>query len=302
MLQISLDEDFRRAAFLGVSGAFFIFCGMFSSFHSISFLSGVPISVAYLAYGDRSGFISLFIATILLFLVSSPESSCDLFLNIMAPAALLGHFSIKNIVKNRKTWWYPETFLLRNLVLLFAASTLFLSLTIYSEDVLLKAAQNVKDSLLQSSGANAVLLQQYFISSMRYSVGIGALIKIFIALSNFSLAHCITKKIKKNIRPGFDFKKLTFHYFFTIFPLVSLTLANIFTSLSFVGSGLFVVGLFAPMAGGLSVVHRFFEKNRSRLITFYLALLLITLPLIVGVIILGIVDSFFPLHGKTEGL
>jgi hypothetical protein len=116
-------------------------------------------------------------------------------------------------------------------------------------------------------------------------------------LLNFSLAHFIVKKMKKNIRPSFDVKNIKIHNILAILPLVSLTLANAFSCLSFVCSVIFVIGLFAPIANGFLTIYRFADKvNKNRtLISFYFALSVFTLPTIAVVIVLGVVDSFFPI-------
>jgi hypothetical protein len=253
---------------------------------------------SYLVYGSVSGNITALILTTVLLFTAPLEISCDMLLNIIAPAAMLGHFSIKSITLRRKIWWYPESLLLRRVILLYLAGVVFLSLVFYSEDVLTKNATEAMNILLKSEDANAIFVRQLLLSSVKYSVGIGSLTKMSITLMNFGLVHFITKRMKINIRQGFDFGNVKIHYAMTILPLVALTAAFVFTSISFVCSGLCVVGLFAPIISGVVAVHRIAKGNARTLFIFYSALLIFTLPLIAAVILLGIINSFHEIQRK----
>ncbi|MDR0753416.1 MAG: hypothetical protein LBE95_01980 [Holosporaceae bacterium] len=302
MSQIDLydKKNLAGAAFLSGCGAFFIFLAMCSPLKLALYFIGLPIFIAYLAYGNKNAGISALALTILLFFSTALEISIDIFLNIIAPAILLGHLSIKNIQMRRKTWWYPETYMLQYLAALSFISVAFLSMAFYSESSLIRNVEDAMNALLKPGDPNAVFLQKYLLSSVKYAVGIGTLIKMLITMLNFGLAHLIAKKIKKNIRPGFDFNHLTIHYSFAIFPLLSLTLAKIFHCLSFVCSGLFVVGLFAPAINGFSAIHRFAKGSMRILIGFYAALLTITLPMAAVVVLIGIISSFQAVSQKTD--
>jgi hypothetical protein len=269
---------------------------LFFPFKFTLFFSGLPIFVSFLAYGNGNGVLSTFLVSAILFLTCPLEASCDIFLNFIASAALLGYLSTKNIVKGRKTWWYPESFLLQYFVLLSLFSVAFMSMVFYPEDVLLKASKEVLKILFKPNDPNAFLLQQYFNSFIKYSVGIGVLTKMFFTVLNLGLAHLFLKKINKNIRPTYDLRNLTMHNFLAILPLAFLTLARLIAEWSFVFSGLFAVGLFAPLLVGFQVIRRFSENqgNGARII-FYVALFILTLPTLALLVVLGIIDSFYPI-------
>ncbi|MDR2158207.1 MAG: hypothetical protein LBO02_02730 [Holosporaceae bacterium] len=297
MSPINSENDLKCGASLGGCSILLILVSLFLPFKFTLFFSGLPIFISFLAYGSNCGVAATSLASVILFLTASLEASCDIFLNFIAPAALFGGLSIKNIVKGQKTWWYPESFLLQNFVLLSFFSVVFLSLFFYSEDVLLKASQEAVKVIFKPNDPNALLARQYLASSIKYSLGISVLTKMFIGVLNFNLARLILTKMRKNIRPSFSFKDLRTHSFIAIFPLVSLTLANLFPPLSFLFSGLFIVGLFAPMCVGFQVIRRFsdgYSGNRV-MIAFFIVLLMLALPTITLLIILGIVDSFYPL-------
>ncbi|MDR1982594.1 MAG: hypothetical protein LBQ08_02235 [Holosporaceae bacterium] len=286
------------AVLFGLISAFLVFSSIFIPIQVTLFFSGLPIFCAYLAYGNSCGSIAFILVTTILFLIFPAETSFDIFLSMIAPAALLGHLSIKNIEHKNKIWWYPESFLLLHFVLLSFASVAFMSAVYYSEDALLKASNEAIKPLLTSNNLNVSSVQNYITSTIKYSVGVGMLIKMLATLLNFNLAHIITKKIKRNIRPEFNLSSIKINNFIAIFPLISLTIAQIFPSVSFLCSGLFVVGLFAPMLCGFSVVYRLLDI-RARFI-FSFTLLILTLPTLAVVIILGIIDSFYAIEKKAS--
>ncbi|MDR0678568.1 MAG: hypothetical protein LBF44_03480, partial [Holosporaceae bacterium] len=177
-------------------------------------------------------------------------------------------------------------------------SVVLVSTICYSEEVLLKASNEIINPLLQSKGMNVSMMQSYIASTIKYSIGMATLIKMFATLLSFNLAHIISKKIRKNIRPEFNFNSLKIDNFMAILPLVCLTIAQVFPKVSFLFSGLFVVGLFAPLICGFLVIHRFLNV-RTRFILFFF-LLVLTLPTILVIIILGIVDSFHSIGRKVS--
>jgi hypothetical protein len=289
------SDNIKVSAILGLGSAFLIFSSIFIPVQLPLFFAGLPIFIAYLAYGNRCGTVTSFLASTALFLIFPLELSLDVFFNMIASAALLGHLSIKNIKQNRKTWWYPESLLLQSVVILSLIAVVLVSTICYSEDLLLKASDEIVKPLLQSNGLNlSPSAQHHIASTIKYAVGIGTLIKMFIILLNFNLAHLITKKMGKNIRPGFDFGSLKTNSFMAISPLICLTVARLFPGISFIFSGLFVVGLFAPMICGFSVIYKLSDV-RARFI-FSIALLILTLPTMAVALILGIVDSFYPIR------
>ncbi|MDR2645710.1 MAG: hypothetical protein LBC04_00810 [Holosporaceae bacterium] len=300
MLQIDIKNKrkYWNAVFFGGIGVLFVLLAAFSSVRFLLLFSGLPIMASYLAYGSVSGNITTVMLITVLFFMAPLEISCDILLNVIVPAAMLGHFSIKNVTLRRKIWWYPESLLLQRVLMLYLASVVFLSLVFYSEDVLTKNATEALNVLFKPEGASAIFVRQLLLSSVKYSVGIGSLTKMFVTLMNFGLAHFITKRMKINIRQCFDFVNVRIHYTIAILPLVALTAATVSTRISFVCSGLCVVGLFAPIVSGLAAIHRIAKGNIRILFVFYFAVLIFTLPLIVVVVLLGIINSFHEIQSK----
>ncbi|MDR0678291.1 MAG: hypothetical protein LBF44_02005, partial [Holosporaceae bacterium] len=111
---LSNTNHIKVAALLGLISAFLIFISMFIPIHLPLFFSGLPILIAYMAYDKHCGTITFLFISLVLFLAFPMEFFLDVFLDIIAPAALLGYLSIKNIEQNNKIWWYPESLLLRN--------------------------------------------------------------------------------------------------------------------------------------------------------------------------------------------
>ncbi|MDR2724400.1 MAG: hypothetical protein LBB25_04360 [Holosporaceae bacterium] len=294
MLQIE-QLNWKRAggaAFLGLIGAFLIFLAESSQIKVALYFSNLPIFIAYLVYGRESGGVSAVVLAIMLFLIAPLEVSCDVLLSTIAPAAVLGHLSVKSITQGRKTWWYPETFLLQNFILLYFFVLIFLSIVSYPEDYCARITQRMLKKLCPQDGPNTIFMRQYLFASYQYTVGMLTLYKMIITLLIFALVHRVTKMVKKNIRPSFDLKHLTIHYSIAIFPLIFLTLGKIFHGLSFICSGLFLVGLFAPAVSGFSVIYRLAGGKVRTLLVFHISLLVVTVPTIVIVILIGVIDSF----------
>jgi hypothetical protein len=218
-------------------------------------------------------------------------------LSVVVPAALIGHLSIRSITVKRQIWWYPESFLLQNFMLLSFASVIFMSLFVHSEESLQKTVDEACNILFRSDDPQMILLKQSVVTMVKYSVGMGTLTKMLLTLITFCLARLITEKIKKNILPGFDFCNLTMNGFMAVVPVTALTAALLFPDVSFVCSGIFMVGLFAPLMCGFAVIRRLSRgRNGLRLrIILWCLMLFLTLPTILGIILLGIADSFYPL-------
>ncbi|MDR0580655.1 MAG: hypothetical protein LBG04_00870, partial [Holosporaceae bacterium] len=172
MLQIDIKNKrkYWNAVFLGGVGILFVLLAAFSSIRFLLLFSGFSVMTSYLAYGSISGRITALILTIALFFTAPFEVSCDALLNIIVPAAMLGHFSIKNVTLRRKIWWYPESLLLRRVLLLYLAGVVFLSLVFYSEDILTKNVMEAMNILFKPNDASAIFVRQLLLSSVKYSV------------------------------------------------------------------------------------------------------------------------------------
>ncbi|MDR2107298.1 MAG: DUF2232 domain-containing protein [Holosporaceae bacterium] len=290
------------ATFLAIYGVFALFSVIFpiSGAWLTYFFFGLPVFVAFLAFGDHRGAVVSAVAAVSSFLILPAPSATEVLFSSLAPAVLLGHLSLKSITVKRKTWWYPESLLLRRFMLLSFASVIFLSLFVYREELLMKGVNEMLKIISEGKDPKIISSAQSFgATAVKYAVGMQILMKMLISLLNFHLAHLIAKRMKKNIRPGFDFRHLTIDGFMAVTPLVALTAALLFPSVSFVCSGIFVAGLFAPMICGFSVIKGFSggqKWERTWNVFFGCALLFLTFPTIVCVVLLGIVDSFHPIR------
>lgn len=282
-----------------------LFC-TFSPVKLPIFFASIPLFVAYLSFGAFIGLSSTMLASVGIALFVPIQASSEIILNIFAPAAVLGHFSIKSITKGRKTWWYPESFLLRNFMLLSIFSVVVLSMTFCNEQAMTEASQTAVDLLLSNSKGsndiNAIAIKQYLAFFVKYSVGISVIMKMMFSLLNFQLGHLISKRLKKNIRLEFDFSNIRIGNLMILLPLVSLTLSYIIPQMSFILCGLFVVSLFAPIISGLSLLHYFYMQKHKRriLIAYYLALFMMPIPMLFGTALIGIIDGLYPIRQKLK--
>jgi uncharacterized protein YybS (DUF2232 family) len=145
-----------------------------------------------------------------------------------------------------------------------------------------------------------IAIKQIWHVISKYFVGMLVFSGMIITISNLLLAQLISKKLKMNIRPEFNLAKLTIPNWMAVFWLVSLAVADFVPSFWFVGSGLSVVGLFAPMLAGFAVINFLAEKKQMRgiLIATYVMLFIIPLPIILIAVAIGTIDSFWPMRGE----
>ena len=311
MLQINkFHINTRAIQLIACLGGGSLLMALFCTFSPIKlpiFFASIPLFVAYLSFGEVIGLSSTMLASVGIALFVPIQASSEIILNIFAPAAVLGHFSIKSITKGRKTWWYPESFLLRNFMLLSLFSVVALSMTFCTEQTMTEASQAAMDLLLSNgkgnNDINAIAIKQYLAFFVKYSVGISVIMKMMFSLLNFQLGHLISKRLKKNIRPEFDFSNIRIGNMMILLPLVSLTLSYIFPRIEFILCGIFVVSLFAPIISGLSLIHCFYTRKHKRriLIAYYLALFMMPIPMLFGTALLGIVDGLYPIRQRIKG-
>lgn len=173
-----------------------------------------------------------------------------------------------------------------------------MSLTFHTENYMTKAYAEISKVILKNNNPETQLISRYFNSFVKYSVGAGVFSKMLATISNLQIAHVICKKMKINIRPEFNILDLSISIWIAVLPIISLTIAQIIPSISFIFSGIFVVGLFAPMLNGFSVLHFYANKKqrRSVLTSVYIALFIFPLPVILLTVLLGIVDSFYSIR------
>ena len=305
---MSLNKNFtenylateKLSLILGVTAVFVAFFGIYTPLKIAIFFVSCPLFYSYMTLGNRSGNISSAFFSLILFFAVPFKTFFDVFLNIIAPAVLIGYSSNRYIIQNRKKWWYPESFLLRDLILLSLFSVIFLSLTFYRHDIILKPyAEALKN--FQGLDLNKPMYLSPFI---KYAVGIGIAVKIFGSIASFRIAQIISVKRKKNLRPKFNFLDLSIPNWLAVLPLLSLalviTLDNILTfddnlSLLHVLGGVFVISSLAPMICGFSLMHKLSEESKREWVLIFLYFLLVfaTPFVILSMFFLGIVDSFY---------
>ena len=301
---LPLIREYKSAILLGVGSALWCIFNIHFIFGLLLFLSGVPIFFSYLSYGQKSGFISAVFTTILMFAFVPFEISIDVFLNIIMPSSVIGHLALRNIVKNRKKWWYPESFLLNNFVFLFAFVMVIMSFTLRTEESMTKIYEEAVKIIFSENASFYINgAGQNLRSVIKYYEGIATFYNMLATILNLQIAYILGRKFKTNIRTSFDVFNITISPWLSILPLVALTLSKILPSLAYVFCGLFVVGLFAPTLSGFSVVGFIAKKRKIRRAPLVITALIIIFPLhiITLISLLGIVDSFYPVRKKLTG-
>ena len=150
--------------------------------------------------------------------------------------------------------------------------------------------------------ADMAAINALFSRFSKYFLGFVFFFQMLATLFNFQLSHFLSLKLKKNIRPKFDFLNLSSPYYISVIPIVSLTIANLVPGLHFTFSSLAVAGLFMPTVCGFSIVH-FYAKERKQkniLVIAYLMLLIFPLLIILFMAAIGVIDSFFPVRRELQ--
>lgn len=300
---LSLLKEYRNAILLGIGCAFWCIFNVYFAFGFLLFLCGIPIFFSYLSYGQKSGFISAIFATFLLLIFMQIKISADIFLNIIVPSSMIGHMALKNIVKNREKWWYPESFLLNNLVILFSIVLVIMSFTLRTEESMTKIYEEATKIIFSNNSELYMSnVGQNFRSIIKYYEGIATFYNMFVTILNLHIAYALGKKFKTNIRKSFDVFNITISPWLAVMSLIALTLSKMFPSMAYVFCGLFVVGLFAPTLSGFSVIGFIAKKRKMRRTPLIITVLIIIFPLHVMMLValLGIVDSFYLIRKRIS--
>ena len=93
---------------------------------ALLFLVGIPLFCSYLSVDTRYTNIAALVNAFLIMILFIPEISIDIVCNIILPTVLIGNLFVKNIKKNNKIWWFPESILLKYLAILMLFISLFL--------------------------------------------------------------------------------------------------------------------------------------------------------------------------------
>lgn len=308
---LSFLQDNRRAALLGVGCALWFFLDAHCFFGIFAFLGGSALFFSYLSQGQISGVVSSAVTTICMaFLLPSVVFSHRL-LETVVPTAILGYFMMRNIKKDGKVWWYPESFLLRDCSIIFYMVWIVLAYTLQTEDNVFNIYETAVRTIFPqyvdffTKGDGAVQIK----SILSYCGGIPVFLSMFETVFNLEMAYICKVRLKEkfnapgfNSRNSFDFLNLDIPSWMALFPLVAFIFASVFPSFSYVLRGLGVVGLFAPATCGFSLIYWVASKRGNRrLITLFIVLTLVfPIYLILAIAMLGIINSFYPLRGFLD--
>ncbi|MDR2682005.1 MAG: DUF2232 domain-containing protein [Holosporaceae bacterium] len=249
---------------------------------------------AFFSYGEKIGTIaSIIAATFIVFFYHEATASAILF--FVVPAMVVGYGSLRNIREGKKIWWYPESFVLRDMIWTFVLSLILLSLTSYPEQLLDSFVHNMHLVIPNVNASDMQLLMALMTKSF---FGIFVFSHMIGFVFYFLIADFVSRYLKKNIRPNFDMCNIAISPLLGVFPLVALVMASLWGGSSQIFYGLVAASLIAPLISGISLVH-FFISNRNNskifLIIFYLMFFLMPV-LIIFTILLGIIDAFHELR------
>ncbi|GHU14162.1 hypothetical protein FACS189449_10470 [Alphaproteobacteria bacterium] len=290
------------AAACGLCSAFLFVLGFFGGF-----FASVVLCFAFLSYGKLVGIVSSTITFAVIVLLNSGIALEALCVDII-PTAVVGYSLLRNIKTNGKIWWYPESFVLRDLVLVSLLLLVLMSITTYSE---VSVRNRVDDVVRLIIAANASIDPQGLAVLLKlgtkYFLGLTVFANVTDVISSFLIAHSICKYRKKNIRPSFDTYNISISPLLAVFPLVALTVSFACEGLSYLFNGLAIASLVAPLMSGLSIVHFFANGGKYSqiiLVMFYLMLLLMCPLVLLSVVLLGAIDSFYAIRPlfRTESM
>lgn len=290
----------QLGAFFGVLCSVMALSGFYFLFPVFLFFASVPVLLAYLARGAAVGHVAFVVSTLTLALLSPTlRVFCDFLLNALAPAALMGYFSIQSKTEGRKIWWYPESLLLRNFMIFSLISLLIQSFTICSESSMRSIVTEFVAAMSKHVGTVGVDESTVDII-VNYSVGVGVVVKMFITMLNFQFAHVLSYRLKSNIRKDFHLLHVRLRNWMVLLPLGSLCASYVIPQLSFWLSGIFVVGMFASVIGGVSMLHSYYEHHHRKriLVAYYLTLFMMPVPVLCVTAAIGVIDCLYPMRAK----
>jgi hypothetical protein len=300
-------RSYRTAVLLGVACALCVAAGCFVM-PVLLFFAPFPLLFVYCIDEPRCGLCAALVASLATALFCPLKICIDTLLCLIAPSMMLGSFLNDNIVKNKKTWWYPESFLLRNFVIVYFIAAIVLSFTVFPESYVdemyrsvfanMEKLEGVTQQQIDSIKSATEYLKPYY---LKFFLGFEVIVKMFMVAINLRLAHALGKKIAKNIRSTIDLRNIRISHWMAVSPMVFFTLSQIFVGASYLLTALFVVTLFAPLIAGFSVGHYFFASfQHTRFWNFIFILFSVFFPLVIA--LLGFVDSFYSLRAKINAM
>jgi hypothetical protein len=257
-------------------------------------LPNVLLFLSFLCYGKKSGIISSITLAVVVAVLGKNEALRNVLYFSLLPSFVVGYSVMRSVRANGKTWWYPEFYVFRNLLLVALISVLLLSLTVYSEDFLRKQAEEIAKIVFPDQ---LIVARQFSALYAKCFVGMSVLSNMLGSIFDFLIADGISHRLKINIRPKIDLLSLSVPPQIAVFPLAAFIAASI-SSISHVCYGLAIAGLTAPLAAGFSIVHFYadYQNNRMILYAFYGLLFLLFPLMILLVASLGIADSFYAIR------
>lgn len=296
----------KRAVLLGVGCALWFIVDAYCFLGIFAFCGGSALFFSYLSLGQRGGLISSVSAAVCTAPLLSFEGAAHLLLEVVIPTTVLGYLMMRNIQKDGRIWWYPESFLLRDCVVIFYIVWIIMAYTLQTEANTFRIYENVIKAVFPQysdffiKGEGAARMKSIFM----YYGGILTFLSMFEVVFNLEMACAWGRKLSTKvdnidlIRGSFDFLNLRIPNWLAVFPLVTLLLAKLFPSFSYVLNGLTVGGMFAPAACGFSLIYWIVEKNGRRKWANAVVLLTLIFPIhVIGLIALvGAVDSFLSLR------
>ncbi|MDR2268289.1 MAG: YybS family protein [Holosporaceae bacterium] len=283
------------AVAFGLGGTFpcIVNPGIFPLF--FPFLPNVLLSLSFLCQGKKSGIISSITLVVVVAAFGKNEMLRNVFYFSLLPSFVVGYSMMRNVMANSKTWWYPESYVLRNLFLVAIISVLLLSLTVYSEVFLKKQAEEIAKIIFQDQ---LIIARQFSTLYVKCLVGMSILSSTLGTIFDFLVAHYVSCRLKINIRPKIDLLNLSISPQIAAFPLAAFIAAASIQSISHICYGLVIAGLAMPLAVGFSIVHFYadYQNNKIILYVFY-GLLFLLFPLVIFLVAtLGIFDSFYAIR------
>ncbi|MDR3151237.1 MAG: DUF2232 domain-containing protein [Holosporaceae bacterium] len=258
-------------------------------------LPNVLIFLSFLCHGKKSGIISSITLVAVVAAFGRNGMLSNVFYFSLLPSFVVGYSLMRNVEANGKIWWYPESHAFRNLFLVAIISVLLLSLTIYSEDFLMKQAEKLAKIIFPEQ---LIVAKQFSELYIKCFVGMSVLSSTLGTIFDFLIANSISRRQKMNIRPEIDLSNLSIPPQIAAFPLVLFVAASIPSSISYLCYGLAIAGLVAPLVAGFSIVHFYadYQNNKIILYAFYGLLFLLFPLMILLVTSLGFADSFYAIR------
>ncbi|MDR3179488.1 MAG: hypothetical protein LBT70_01155 [Holosporaceae bacterium] len=256
------------------------------------FFTPMVLLFLFLSYGKEVGIMASVLTLAVSVFVLDGLLLAQLVLFSIVPAVVVGFSYVRYIPKEEKIWWYPESFVLRDMVGTFFVSLLLLSIMPHFEQI---QAHTVEAIRLLTPASNAQPLMTIFNKAL---FGIFAFANMVNVVFSFFLAKFLSKCLKKGIRPDYDGCNVSISPLLGVFPLVSFAIIALFADAAQIFYGLAAISLMAPLLAGISLMH-FFMNNRKNtkilLIIFYLLFFLMPI-FTIFVMLLGIIDAFYAIR------